>query len=178
MQPVDTFIEDYSQSIICPTPAEFQFAGRLPVFYVPLPPPFIRAEVYTGLPPEQMDEDTGRLLKLITATTRVFQVNLNAYGPSCYESLMKLRFEILRGRFNLRTNKIFIVPGKDNIQYAPELFQGRWWKRADLTLYFNVLMILDSNVEVIENVDVSIKANKPGESTVIVEPGDIIIKKG
>ena len=177
MQPVDTFIEDFSQNIICPTPSEFQFAGRLPVFYVPSPPPFIRTEVYTGLPPEQMDEGTGCLLKLIMATARVFQVNLNAYGPSCYESLLKLRLELLRGRQKLKKQKIYIIPGKDSIQYAPELFQGRWWKRADLTLYFNVLVSVESIVKAIEEVNVTIKVNEPAQSIVTHESG-IIIKKG
>lgn len=74
--------------------------------------------------------------------------------------------------------KIYIIPGKDSIQYAPELFQGRWWKRADLTLYFNVLISVESIVKAIEEVNVTIKANEPGTSDVILEPGEIIIKKG
>lgn len=178
MQPVDTVIKEYSQDIVCPAPAEFQFTGQYPVFYVAPPPPFLRSEVYTGMSPEQMGENTQRLLVLLTATTRTFQVRLNAYGPACYEALMKIRFELLRGRFNLRTNKIYIVPGKDAIQYAPELFQGRWWKRANLILTFNVLMVIDSTVEVIEEVNVTVKANESGDSTTVVEPGEIIIKKG
>lgn len=156
MQPVDTLIKEYSQNIVCPAPAE----------------------LYSGMRPEEMQEDTGRLLVRYTATTRTMQLRLNAYGPACYESLMKIRFDLLHGRFNLRTNKIYIVPGKDAIQYAPELFQGRWWKRADLTLIFNVLMILDTTINIIEEVNVTVKANEPGTSTKIVEPGEIIIKKG
>lgn len=178
MQPVDTLIKEYSQNIVCPAPAEFQFTSQFPVYFIPAPPPFFRTELYSGMRPEEMREDTGRLLVRYTATTRTMQLRLNAYGPACYESLMKIRFDLLHGRFNLRTNKIYIVPGKDAIQYAPELFQGRWWKRADLTLTFNALMIVDTTINIIEEVNVTVKVNEPGTSTKIVEPGEIIIKKG
>lgn len=178
MQPVDTVIKEFSQNIICPAPNEFQFTAQFPVYYIPAPPPFFRAGVLSGLSPDQMQNAVGRLLVRETATTRTMQLKLNAYGPACYESLMQIRFDLLHGRFNLRTNKIYIVPGKDAIQYAPELFQGRWWKRADLTLVFNVLMVLDTTVNIVEQVNVTIKANAPGTSTKITEPGEIIIKKG
>lgn len=91
---------------------------------------------------------------------------------------IQLRLELLLGRPKLKKQKIYIIPGKDSIQYVPELFQGRWWKRADLTLYFNVLISVESIVKAIEEVNVTIKANEPGTSDVILEPGEIIIKKG
>ncbi len=122
--------------------------------------------------------DVGRDFLRESAMTRTMQLKLNAYGPACYESLLKARLEIMRGRANLQKQKIYIIPGKDSIQYAPELFQGRWWKRADLTLYFNVLISVESIVKAIEEVNVTIKANEPGTSDVILEPGEIIIKKG
>lgn len=112
------------------------------------------------------------------ASTRTVQLSLTAYGSACYENLLKLRFELLRGRPNLKKNKIYIVPGNDFVRYAPEIFQGRWWKRADLTLYFNSLIKVNSVVDAIEEINVNVKANKPGTSDAILEPGDIIIKKG
>lgn len=120
----------------------------------------------------------GRDFLRESASTRTIQLRLNAYGPACYESLLQIRLELLRGRPKLKKQKIYIIPGKDSIQYAPELFQGRWWKRADLTLYFNVLISVESIVKAIEEVNVTIKANEPGTSDVILEPGEIIIKKG
>lgn len=120
----------------------------------------------------------GRDFLRESASTRTIQLRLNAYGPACYESLLQIRLELLRGRPKLKKQKIYIIPGKDSIQYAPELFQGRWWKRADLTLYFNVLISIKSIVKAIEEVNVTIKANEPGTSDVILEPGEIIIKKG
>lgn len=129
-------------------------------------------------PIDERWQSEGRDFLRESASTRTMQLRLNAYGPACYESLLKLRFELLLGRPKLKKQKIYIIPGKDSIQYAPELFQGRWWKRADLTLYFNVLISIKSIVKAIEEVNVTIKANEPGTSDVILEPGEIIIKKG
>ena len=129
-------------------------------------------------PIDERWQSEGRDFVRESASTRTIQLRLNAYGPACYESLLKLRLELLLGRPKLKKQKIYIIPGKDSIQYAPELFQGRWWKRADLTLYFNVLISVESIVKAIEEVNVTIKANEPGTSDVILEPGEIIIKKG
>lgn len=129
-------------------------------------------------PIDERWQSEGRDFLRESASTRTIQLRLNAYGPACYESLLKLRLELLRGRPKLKKQKNYIIPGKDSIQYAPELFQGRWWKRADLTLYFNVLISVKSIVKAIEEVNVTIKANEPGTSDVILEPGEIIIKKG
>jgi hypothetical protein len=129
-------------------------------------------------PIDERWQSEGRDFLRESASTRTIQLRLNAYGPACYESLLQIRLELLRGRPKLKKQKIYIIPGKDSIQYAPELFQGRWWKRADLTLYFNVLISIKSIVKAIEEVNVTIKANEPGTSDVILEPGEIIIKKG
>lgn len=129
-------------------------------------------------PIDERWQSEGRDFLRESASTRTIQLRLNAYGPACYESLLQIRLELLRGRPKLKKQKIYIVPGKDSIQYAPELFQGRWWKRADLTLYFNVLISVESIVKAIEEVNVTIKANEPGTSDVILDPGAIIIKKG
>lgn len=129
-------------------------------------------------PIDERWQSEGRDFLRESASTRTIQLRLNSYVPACYESLLKLRLELLLGRPKLKKQKIYIIPGKDSIQYAPELFQGRWWKRADLTLYFNVLISVESIVKAIEEVNVTIKANEPGTSDVILEPGEIIIKKG
>lgn len=129
-------------------------------------------------PIDERWQSEGRDFLRESASTRTIQLRLNAYGPACYESLLQIRLELLRGRPKLKKQKIYIIPGKDSIQYAPELFQGRWWKRADLILYFNVLISIKSIVKAIEEVNVTIKANEPGTSDVILEPGEIIIKKG
>ncbi len=121
-------------------------------------------------------EEAGRDLVLRRASTRTLQLKLIAYGPACYESLLDVRMALVGGRPKLRKQKIYPVGGADSVQYVPELFQGRWWKRADLSMTFNCLMVFSTSVNAIEQVDVTIKANEPGSQ--MLEPGDIIIKKG
>ena len=165
-----------------------------------MPPPVRRSWPTDGAPDCKIDDDivfmqvteaaedimqpiderwlnVGRDFLRESAMTRTMQLRLNAYGPACYESLLKVRLEIMRGRAHLQKQKIYIIPGTDSVHYAPELFQGRWWKRADLTLFFNVLIVIDAPVNAIESVDITVKANEPAQSEVTHESG-IIIKKG
>lgn len=165
-----------------------------------LPPPVRRSWPTDGAPDWKIDDDivfmqvteaaedimqpiderwlnVGRDFLRESAMTRTMQLRLNAYGPACYESLLKVRLEIMRGRAHLQKQKIYIIPGTDSVRYAPELFQGRWWKRADLTLFFNVLIVIDAPVNAIESVDITVKANEPAQSEATHESG-IIIKKG
>ena len=165
-----------------------------------MPPPVRRSWPTDGAPDWKIDDDivfmqvteaaedimqpiderwlnVGRDFLRESAMTRTMQLRLNAYGPACYESLLKVRLEIMRGRAHLQKQKIYIIPGTDSVRYAPELLQGRWWKRADLTLFFNVLIVIDAPVNAIESVDITVKANEPAQSEVTHESG-IIIKKG
>lgn len=110
--------------------------------------------------------------------TRVLRVSLVAYGPNCYKNLRIISLAFLNGREAIRNNKIYIIPGTDVPIYAPELFQSRWWKRADLTLRFNSLMRFESDIKPIEVVTVDINANKEGSSQEVISETGIIIKKG
>ncbi len=121
-------------------------------------------------------EEAGQDLVLHRAGTRTLQLKLIAYGPDCYESLLAVRMALAGGRPELRKQKIYPVGAADSVQYVPELFQGRWWKRADLSMTFNCLMVFDTPVKAIEQVEVTIRANEPGNK--VIEPGGIIIKKG
>jgi hypothetical protein len=109
--------------------------------------------------------------------TRVVRLNLIAYGPNGYSNLIEIRRAIIGGLPNLKSNKLFYIPSPDSPQRAPELFQGRWWERADLSLRFNNLMTFETGVKSITEVDVTVHANDPGDSTVVLESG-IIVKKG
>lgn len=114
-----------------------------------MPPPVRRSWPTDGAPDWKIDDDivfmqvteaaedimqpiderwlnVGRDFLRESAMTRTMQLRLNAYGPACYESLLKVRLEIMRGRAHLQKQKIYIIPGTDSVRYAPELFQGRW----------------------------------------------------
>lgn len=123
-------------------------------------------------------QDSGEDLNRHQEQTRVMQAQLIAYGPNGATNLDNIRTAIYNGVPILRNAGVYVVPGNEAPRYAPELFQARWWRRADMTMIFNVAKNYDTEVKTITSVPVTIGANRPGSSTTVLEPGQIIIKKG
>ena len=101
--------------------------------------------------------------------TRVFNLKLNAYGPHCYDNLLRIRMEFLRGIDAMKKEKVYLVPERTAIVRAPELFQSRWWNRADTNLKLNVLFVSDTDVKAITSVRVGIYANRQGQSQAVLD---------
>lgn len=110
--------------------------------------------------------------------TRVMQAQLIAYGPNGATNLDNIRTAIYNGIPLLRANDIYVVPGNEAPKYAPELFQAQWWRRADMTMMFNVGKAYDTKVKTITSVPFSLGANRQQDSTTVVSAGGIIVKKG
>lgn len=123
-------------------------------------------------------QDSGEDLIRHQEQTRVLQVQLIAYGPNGATNLDNIRTAIYNGVLLLRNAGVYVVAGDEAPRYAPELFQARWWRRADMTMIFNVNKVYDTEVKTITSVPVTIGANRPAASDVVVRPGQIIIKKG
>ena len=99
--------------------------------------------------------------------TRVMQAQMIAYGPNGATNLDNIRTKVYNGIPLLRSNGVYVVPGNEAPKYAPELFQARWWRRADMTLIFNVAKSYDQNVKTIVSVPVTLQANEPMASTTV-----------
>ena len=123
-------------------------------------------------------QDSGEDLNRHQEQTRVMQAQLIAYGPNGATHLDNIRTAIYNGVPLLRNAGVYVVPGNEAPRYAPELFQARWWRRADMTMIFNVAKSYDTEVKTITSVPVTIGANRPEDSTTVVSTGGIIIKKG
>ena len=123
-------------------------------------------------------EDSGEDLNRHQEQTRVLQVQMIAYGPHGAANLDNIRTTIYNGMLLLRQAGVYVVPGNEAPKYAPELFQARWWRRADMTMIFNVAKSYDTEVKTITSVPVTIGANRPEDSETVVSTGGIIIKKG
>lgn len=122
-------------------------------------------------------QDSGEDLNRHQEQTRVLQVQMIAYGPNGATNLDNIRTAIYNGVPLLRRAGVYVVPGNEAPKYAPELFQARWWRRADMTLIFNVAKSYDTIVKTITSVPIAVGANRPGKSTTVLEPGEIVIKK-
>ena len=51
---------------------------------------------------------------------------------------------------------------------VPELFQGRWWPRADMDVKFNNLVTFDTDINAVKEVNASINLNHSGSSEVVI----------
>lgn len=131
----------------------------------------------TTQPIHETWKDAGRDLIRTHGVNRVIQVSFTAYGPNCYENLIKLRHAFMDGSDILRAADIMLIPDESAPQYAPEMYQNMWWDRADMSMRFNNTMTWEEDVKAIEEVPVSITENPEGSSRTYTESG-IYIKKG
>lgn len=108
--------------------------------------------------------------------TRVMQVRMVAYGPNGAVNLDNIRTKLYNGIPLLRSTGVYVVPGNEVPKYAPELFQARWWRRADMTIMFNVAKSYDTDYKTITSVPITLNANEPLGSTT-VKSTEILVKK-
>ena len=97
-----------------------------------------------------------------TARTRVWDLQVTAYGRRSYEIVNALKdgFFYEPVRRNLAQKDVSIVPNLPTCMQAPELFAGKWWDRWDITLRFNELYRLaPEDVGRIANVRLGAQAN-------------------
>lgn len=119
--------------------------------------------------------DRGEDLTLTEGATRVIRLTVTGYGPTVYNHICTLRQRLLRGIRSLREHSIYAIMEPDTVVYAPELFQGRWWPRTDLSVRFNVLTIFDTEVNAVCEVDFSVSENSQSART--IDAGPIVIRK-
>ncbi len=63
----------------------------------------------------------------------------------------------MQGRYSLQKQKLFVIPEPSTLKFVPELFQTRWWGRSDLTIKFNSLIVFDTDINAIKEVDVTLR---------------------
>lgn len=121
-------------------------------------------------------QDAEEDLLRIHRTIRVVELSLTAYGPNACDRLSAIRHTFLDGSQDLRAENFYIIPSPDAPEYAPEVWQGEWWSRANLALRFNQTLEWREEVKTIRAVPVTIKANRQGASVETDE--ETITKKG
>lgn len=104
---------------------------------------------------EQLDENT--------TYTRIISVFWNLYGPNSYDYCQKIKDGVFKqeNRGTLAGNNLYPIPNVMTPKRFPELFQGQWWERTDLTIAFNEKIVRHQAVLYIESAD--IEATLDGE---------------
>lgn len=76
------------------------------------------------------------------AYTQPWDLHFCLYGPNCADRLRLIvsALSLDWAHDSLAQIDLYVVPRWNRPVYAPELFQGQWWPRADVTLQFNELV--------------------------------------
>ena len=93
-----------------------------------------------------------------TSYTRQMQVNLILYGPDSFDNAQTIRDNIFYpdNQLTLQQNHIYLVHDISSPKRVPEYFQGLWWKRIDMSLRFNELVVKSISVPAITSIEVGI----------------------
>jgi hypothetical protein len=91
--------------------------------------------------------------------TRVWQARWHFYGPQCFPRAQLMQDSLLIdwGHDALAASNLYLVEA-GRPQYVPELFQGQWWQRADLSARFNesvTVTVLDGTIASAEVIGVT-----------------------
>lgn len=110
-------------------------------------------------------EDHSTDLRKSVGSTRVMKLDCSIYGPNSMSIAMALKFGMFDQipRERLANNNIYYIPNTVEPRRLPELFQTQWWERVDMSLYFNELIVLESDVNRVNSVEVTINKEEYGE---------------
>lgn len=109
------------------------------------------------------------------AFTQVWLIHLSLYGPNGYDHarLISSAMSLDWVHDSLAGSSIYAIPEWQRPAYAPELFQGQWWKRTDLQLKFNEQVTESIAVDSAAGVDVTLLTDtgQTSEFTISAQKG-------
>lgn len=103
---------------------------------------FLRAEEvddwYNKVRDESTDPNDSASAVLNSEYTRVWRVTWNLYGPNAYSraTLIKSALQLDFIHDSLQASNVYLRPDISNPRRFREEFEGQWWERTDLEIYF------------------------------------------
>ena len=86
-----------------------------------------------------LTEDPDNLIEQMSYT-RSISVYWILYGPNSYDNAQNLKdklFDDFETTLALESLQLFIVPNINAVKRVPEPFEGQWWPRVDMEIFFN-----------------------------------------
>jgi hypothetical protein len=83
---------------------------------------------------------SGTVITIQDVFTRRWRTAWTFYGPNALDNARALKSGLTGVDYvisSLASNSLFVDPSIEEIRRVPELFQGQWWERVDLTVEFN-----------------------------------------
>lgn len=107
----------------------------------------------------ELDEQKRDFIE-VDEHTDIHTVLFANYGPNAYERARDIRdgFKRERIREYLKRHHFFVVPPIAAIKRVPELVNGQWWNRVDVTVVFNEYVRREEAIKSIESVTVTAMA--------------------
>lgn len=119
---------------------------------------FIRARTVSDPYTKQRDTvyspNTSSTLNNITCYTRTIGVSLTAYGPNSFDNLEGVRNGFFKQAEELARSNLYLIIDVPLPTRLPELFNGQWWERSDLTVMFYEKVTIQSTVPAIGEADI------------------------
>ena len=133
-------------------------------FEVDTPYNRLREEIDTWeISPDEFTKETNY--------TRQMQVNLILYSSDSFDNAQTIRDNIFYPdhQLTLQQNHIYLVHDIPSPKRVPEYFQGLWWKRVDMSLRFNELVIKSISVPAIISANINVYDDNGNLITEITE---------
>ena len=107
------------------------------------------------------DQDTENAKRSVNYS-RVHQIQWICYGPSSFENIETIRHSIFLPDFKnqFKTKNMHLVTDVGMPQRSPELFNGRWWERSNITVRYNEGVERSSTVPYIQEIKIETRVNK------------------
>jgi len=110
-------------------------------------------------------EENPDMLTQVSEHTDIYNIRFTIYGPKSHDWVRKIKDTLYRDDIKklLRESGFFIKAGIPPPVHAPELHEGSWWRRFDLTTMFYqfVRQVYDGEIAPFEKVEINI-THKPG----------------
>ena len=122
-------------------------------------------DAYSHIRDRKLVTIDGQTISSIDTYTRVWRVSWALYGPSSFDHARLMRSGLLTADFphdTLAAQGLYLITDMAATTRAPELFQGQWWDRTDLSCKLNELVTETLTVPSIASADVLIY-NHSGE---------------
>lgn len=124
--------------------------------------PFAQQVETEYLPGQNPNLDTEK------SYSRVYQVQWILYGPNSSDYADLLRSGLFKEstKSTLKVNNLYMITDVPVPQRMPELFNGRWWERADLSARFNEFVVRKSTVPTLESANITVVTDSGHEEVI------------
>lgn len=108
---------------------------------------------------------------MATRYTRNLMVNWIFYGAQSWNNAISVRNKIFYQEHHdtLARKNIYMVPDFEPPKRMPELWQGLWYERADLTIKFNEAIVVNETVPYLESAEIIVVDHSGVRADIVVE---------